>query len=240
MSKGTNPSSHHNKPKMGIEKKIKMPQEYWDFAHIVGAKNFSEGVREMTRAVQIDSDRRLRMAAQVIGAFSSSPEQIQLKLMQLFPDIDSGRKTSGDLMSEIILGESRLQLIDDAVVRVVRVASVDIPCPLGDDRYLHELRQEYPTKNVERNLSGVSEKIQGDEDPLDAGLRGIKEELGIVIGEEDIRDLGYELVDNLKSAYNGIVSKTLLYRFEATIKESDFRQEYREVQESKITVFGWR
>lgn len=196
----------------------------------------------MVHSLEITSDRRLRMAAKILGAYSSAPEQIQLKLIHLFADIDSGRKKSADLVQEIMLGESRLQLVDDRLVRIVKVACVEIPCPLDDGRWLWEICQEYnyPAKIVERNICGVSEKIQGEEDPLDAAIRGLKEELGLSISEDQININGYELSDNSNSAYNGITSKTLLWKFTANISKSDFRDEYREIQKSKATVFRWK
>lgn len=47
MPKGSNPNSHGNRPPVGVEKKIRMPDRLWDAAIGLGNGNQNAGVRAM-------------------------------------------------------------------------------------------------------------------------------------------------------------------------------------------------
>lgn len=191
------------------------------------------------------SNSNLEKAASVIGC-DATAGSIQAALKLQCPGIDGVaiHKNSADLIQEILLGECRLErlIVNDEsfLIRVVQVVSVRIRNPFDSSQELFELRQEYANgRIVERGFSGVSEKIQGAENPHNAAVRAVKEELGISAIEIDLLT-ECDRAFNAKSAYQGIDSYTDLWEFEATISEQDFREEYLEVQASKTTVFGWR
>lgn len=240
MPRGSNPRSRNNPSRGEIKKLVRMPDRYWQFCTLLGAGNQNEGIREAVRAMQILADIRLKNVSKFLCCNASS-EAIQIRLLELFPDLDTGRKTSADLLSELMLGEC--QLINDGsrVYRLVHTAIAYVPSPIQPNEYLYELRQEWGNgRIVERNIEGVAGKVQGDENPLNAICREVHEELGIVVQEEQFEYLGDKLKENPGSAYNGIVSQAKLYKFQFNMCYQQWAEEYREVKPSKTTVFGWK
>lgn len=168
------------------------------------------------------------------------PSEIESTLNQLFVGITLGRKTTTDLVKELSLGECKLEKIEGTIFRIVKVVNVEVRNPFDESQILCEVRQEYFDKVVERNNEWISEKILGNEAPQVAAIRSIKEELGIILNQSQVEFIDCSLLDNDKSAYEGIKSKSMVYRFRAKIEKEDYRPEYQEIQDKKTTVFQWK
>jgi hypothetical protein len=240
--KGNNPRSHHNKPSIGgTKRQVQLTDDQWELVAAIGSKNFSEGARKMVRSVGTRS--RLGEAAELLHNLGfetadQSPASVETALLFLFCDLDSGRKKAADFVSELILGESRLEMFDDQLCRIVSVVSVEVAHPTDPNLHLVELRQDWDGRSVIRGLIGISEKILGDETAIAAAARGMREELKISPLSLDFVETETKL--NEKSAYQGIVSFTESHRFEAKIALRDLKKEYWEIGQNKTTVFGWK
>jgi len=128
-------------------------------------------------------------------------------------DVDTGlwgkgqAKRVDQLLGEIQKGEAELSLVDtiaskprswrnsgieDAhakkVLRVIKVAKVDIVCPTDRDMVLVETHQQLSDGRLRVRYKTLSEKFKPTESPWTAGVRGIMEELidtGIYIVQAD-------------------------------------------------------
>jgi hypothetical protein len=216
-----------------------LTNEQWEIVKKIGSGKYSEGVRKMSRLIDAQAKRRLQSAAMVLSC-EADCNSLMETLRRRYPELETGRKKTADLVAEIMLGESRLEHDHEqqTIVRVVSVSSVSIVHPSEPSKYLVELRQEWGDRIVERGLEGISEKVLGGESPVEAAIRGVKEELGISLAF--IKHGRESLEANQKSAYKGIQSFSCVQSFSATIAQSDYQNEYREIQEAKTTVFGWR
>ena len=85
----------------------------------------------------------------------------------------------------------------------------------------------------------VSEKIKPDEDPKDAMIRGMREELGIE-GEISLTETGADEQLLSSPSYPGLQSQYICHKFEATLNDQQFKPAgYVEEQEDKSTYFIW-
>lgn len=240
MPQGSNPRSHFNKPKVGgTIKKVQMHTKYWKLAKVLGAGNLNQGMREAMRSIEILSQKYITQASEILEC-DRDPEAITAKLTKLFPDINSGRKSAADITAEICLGECSLVKEKDGIYRVVKTVLVEIPSPLNDGTWLWEDRIEKKDSVIQREFKGIAEKFQGDEKPIEAAMRGVKEEIQLSTSEQQYTYLGQFFEDNPKSAYKGISSKVDLYKFRCYIYADDYRDEYREISDGQVTVFCWR
>lgn len=153
-------------------------------------------------------------------------------------------KTLGHLQKEIDGGETFLVLDESGeLLRRLMIVGADIYYTSKDGkRYrLKEDRQVFNDGRERRRDYGhaVSEKMQIDEDPGVAMIRGIREELGI---EGDI-DLKKTVADEKRissPSYPGLNSHYIRYGFEVLLNEEQFNIDgYVEEQEDKRTYFVW-
>lgn len=152
-------------------------------------------------------------------------------------------KTTNSLFREILRNESKLELLDGALVRRTRVACVDVFFRLGEKtlRLKEERQLMGDGRTRERNLeTGVNEKLVGDEDPLLGAIRGLEEELGLT------RPVGLRKVsrkDEPRDAisYPGLTTLFERHFFEIFLTEEQFRAEgYVEEESGKKTYFVWK
>lgn len=239
MPKGSNPQSWNNKPTIpGLHSsEISLQFSQWDFLQVIGQNNKSRGGREVVRAMQIIAKRNWEAAAEMLQV-EATPEEIAQKLLLLFPDIKSGKKTHLDFITEIALGESSLAWsVPLGYYRVVNLAKIKV---LNGDRHLVETSQILESgEPFPRNLEGVAEKIQYPETPLEAAIRGLQEELGVVSLTLISEGEPY-LERNPVSKYKGIESYAMVHNFQATLKPDDIRDEYVEDRDGVKTVFRWK
>jgi len=93
-----------------------------------------------------------------------------------------------------------------------------------------------------RDLEGsLFEKLNWRENPGYWVVRGMKEELGIILEPADMIWLGYEEEENESWSYPGLWTKFMLHTFVITLQDRDYKSEgYVEIQDDKLTVFNWR
>lgn len=151
-------------------------------------------------------------------------------------------KSIDRLYGEIDTGESRLVQLGSTIGRLVSVANVEITAHINGVHYsLKEDRQEFADGNVRRRgLSGVSEKIQGNEGPEVAARRGIAEELGVTFTGTLTSALS-EIVQKPSShSYPNLSGMYLTHLFKAEFGEAEWNPDgYKEVQPDKTTYFVW-
>jgi hypothetical protein len=183
--------------------------------------------------------KRLKLAAKVLNTSYSLHSEIEFELNEMFPTLKEGRKTAKDLAQEIMDGESTLIWKYEKVHRLVRVAFVEV---LYEGAILVEAYQENALgERWKRGIKGISEKIKSLELPLDAAIRGIKEELGLDIYPHRMNYSGTDDAPSLitRSAYQGINSLVEKHNFWVSLKREEYKPEYLEIQKDKTTVFQW-
>lgn len=154
-------------------------------------------------------------------------------------------KTIEHLKCEIDRGESVLKKDETGtLVRRVSIVGANIyHISKNGKRYcLIEDRQIFIDGRERRRDYGhaVSEKMKPGEDPKDAIVRGIQEELGID-GVIDPQKTWEDEKISLSRSYPGLVSNYIRYEFEVILDEDQFKPDgYIEEQEKMNTYFIWK
>lgn len=154
-------------------------------------------------------------------------------------------KTLENLLDEIEKKECYLEEKNGLLIRYIEFVGIKIYFRnnKGETWRLFEDRQEFKDGRIRRrNMpNSVSEKMIAGEDALLAGLRGIKEELGIEVNENQLikrQDLFY---DGGSLSYPGLETKYKGHKFICYLNESQFNEEgYVENQKDKSTFFVWK
>ena len=154
-------------------------------------------------------------------------------------------KTIGHLLKEIQEGE--IDLVSDEegkLLRKVRIGTVEIfyTAKNGEKFKLKEEKQIFADGRV-RNRDdfncSVAGKMKKGEDPKEAVVREIREELGIEDVFE-IRENGTEIKKKESMSYPGLISEYVKYDFIADMNEKNYRPEgYTEKTDSLTTHFVW-
>ena len=152
-------------------------------------------------------------------------------------------KTVRNLLHELQEGECHIEDAGGYLVRYLEFVGVRIFYKEGETiLYLQEDRQEFTDGRTRRRKmpSSVSEKMKFGENPHLAAVRGIREELGILIKPEQLikaRDLNY---NGSSMSYPGLRSKYKGHQFTCYLTKEQFNPEgYIEKQEDKSTFFIW-
>lgn len=153
-------------------------------------------------------------------------------------------KTLEHLQREIESGET--VLITDKqgrLLRKVEVVSGNIfyISPDGKRYRLREYEQVFKDgRKRTRNLGeAVSEKMKPNEDPIDAMIRGVREELGIE-GKISLTETGVDKQLLSSPSYPGLQSQYIRHMFEVILNDQQFRPDgYVEEQDDKNTYFIW-
>jgi hypothetical protein len=153
-------------------------------------------------------------------------------------------KTIRHLAQEIECGECKLLNFEGTLTRIVIVAGADIfYAPPNGQRYqLIEEKQVFADgRERRRNLAqAVSEKLRPDEDPREAMIRGLREELGIS-GDVVISYQGESTRTLPSPSYPGLASRYTNHKFTVVLQESQFNPGgYIEAQSDKSTYFVWQ
>jgi hypothetical protein len=157
-------------------------------------------------------------------------------------------KTVDQLVKEIISYESSLDRTETGeLVRSVEVAQGIITYidENGDKLQLVEEKQVFNDGRVRvrDHLSdiSVSEKMKPREDPLDALLRGMMEELEIEEGMKIAENPEVDFKDEDSLSYPGLRSQYRIYTFAVELDPSAYIPEgYAEWQEDKTNYFVWK
>lgn len=154
-------------------------------------------------------------------------------------------KTVEHFLEEVQSGESKITIkLDGSVLKelTVSIAFVYYNSPDGKKFILQEYKQVFKDGRERiRNIpSSISEKNIPGEEPEEAIIRGIKEELGIE--DLNIQKIGMpELSTQISTTFPGIIPQITLHAFETTLTDSQYCPEgYIEHQEDKDTYFIWQ
>ena len=152
-------------------------------------------------------------------------------------------KTLNHLLDELENDECGLTETDGSLTRSIEFVGIKIFYNSKDERWvLKEDRQEFKDGRIRRrNMpSSVSEKMKFGEDPLNAAIRGIKDELGIDIKSTQLskrRDLFY---NGGSLSYPGLQTKYKGHQYICELEPHQFDTNgYIEVQKDKKTFFVW-
>ena len=153
-------------------------------------------------------------------------------------------KTLRHLVQEIECGECTLRDVEGTLTRTVVVGGADVLYDSRDgQRYrLIEEKQVFADgRERKRDLGqAVSEKMKPDEDPTEAMIRGIREELGIS-GDVVISYHGESQRTLLSPSYPGLVPRYLNHKFTVFLQDEQFNPYgYVEKQSDKSTYFVWQ
>lgn len=154
-------------------------------------------------------------------------------------------KTIWHLAKEIEDGETALAEEDGQLFRTVHVCNAEVYHRSSEGQLyrLREDRQEFHDGRVRRrDLGGaLSEKFKAGEDPTEAMVRGIEEELGLTEGGiEQVLFLGEERRAGSAMSYPGLSTMYVRYLFDVYLTNEGFNPAgYVEHQDDKSTYFVW-
>ncbi len=160
---------------------------------------------------------------------------------------EKGTKTVYDLFHEIEEGETEIDFLETGeVLRIVHVVAGDITYQDPETEKIYRLKEDRQVSKVDGNVKrrpelkgAVAEKMKVGEDPREATLRGIAEELGIKgnfeVGPEEIIE-----ETRLTPTYPGLNSMYKIHRLPVRIDTASYRPEgYSEEQPKKTSYFIW-
>ena len=88
--------------------------------------------------------------------------------------------------------------------------------------------------------SSMSEKMKIGEDPLDSLIRGIEEELGVEVREDQLISDGSIDREGGSRSFPGLTTRYIGHKYSCTFDESQYNPEgYVEHQKDKSTYFIW-
>ena len=153
-------------------------------------------------------------------------------------------KSIRSLFNEIKEEDCILKEEGDYLIRLIEFVGIRIYYRDGDNTWLlKEDRQVFNDGRIRRREmpSSVSEKMRFGEDPVNAAVRGILEELGVDINKKQLikrRDLHY---DGGSMSYPGLKTRYKGHQYSCYFTSDQFDiNGYVEKQEEKSTYFTWR
>jgi hypothetical protein len=152
---------------------------------------------------------------------------------------DQGTKTINDLQAEINSGESRLEVVEGDLLRLLQVVGIWVYVRLGSELFrVVEDQQIFFTGVIrKRGRSLLTEKILPGESPLVAGKRMLQEELSFHY-EGELTALGQETRQLESASYPGLASCYELFNYEIFLTAADLpKLKFVEVQSHKISLF---
>lgn len=165
---------------------------------------------------------------------------IELKDLLFRYDIDTktwthdlGNKTIEELFTEIQEGESQLVIIDQILVRLLKVSSIDVKFKLGDRYFqLREDKQIFLSgKERKRELNTITEKLKSNENPLQGAYRGLEEEIGLKL-EEELTFEGEKFQEQISPSYPHLLTRYKFYHYSIILNEKQLKSvrfsEYRD------------
>lgn len=154
---------------------------------------------------------------------------------------ENGNKTIEDLWLEIQRGESQLKLIQDRIVRLLRVSSIEVFFQLGNNHFkLVEDKQIFFSGKVrKRDINSITEKIKGKENPLEGAYRGLEEELGLKI-TQDLTFMGETYWEKISPSYPNLLTLYQVFNYHVVLGKEELSQvrfsEYN-LEEKMINLF---
>lgn len=154
-------------------------------------------------------------------------------------------KTLEHLAKEIADGETTLLVNENGELRrvvVVGTALVQYNSPDGKTYILREEKQVFKDgRERRRNMEqSVFEKMKPDENPEEAMVRGVQEELGITTPVH-LTEVGTDEQNISSPSYPGLISQYIKHHFKTTLNDDQYKPEgYIEEQSDKSTFFVWK
>ena len=151
-------------------------------------------------------------------------------------------KTPQHLWSELKEGECILFEKDGELHREVEFVGARIICKKNGKNYrLWEDKAIFKDGRVRvRPIPhSMAEKFKAGEDPKEALIRGMEEELGIKIDKKQFTFFNSDIIED-NSDYPGIKSSHRGYYYVVLLKDEQIKNEYIERQKDKDIYFVWR
>lgn len=154
-------------------------------------------------------------------------------------------KPVSTLLDEITHTDCYLEVVDNKLERFVDV--VRIRC-YHKNQQLYEEKQEFHERVKDkfrmRDLDHVGEKMKRNENPLVAAVRGLKEELQVIVyGTQLTHDSALDFTEtyNPTPSYVGLHSNYRYFNYSITFDEYQYNPDgYKEISPVKTTYFVWR
>jgi hypothetical protein len=153
-------------------------------------------------------------------------------------------KTLSHLLKEIESGECTILEEGGNLLREIEFAMCEMFYRDGKNLFkLIEKKQVFNDgrTRIRDKESSVSEKIMIGEDPLESLIRGVKEELGIILGESQIEEVGDVKKTESSQSFPGLITKYSGHNFTCFLNQDQYNPNgYVEVQKDKSTYFIWK
>ena len=152
-------------------------------------------------------------------------------------------KTLSHLLKEIESGECTILEEGGNILREIEFAMCEMF--YRDGKNLFKLIEQKQVFNDGRTRirdkeSSVSEKMMIGEDPLESLIRGIKEELGIILDESQIEEVGDVKKTESSQSFPGLITRYNGHNFTCFLNQDQYSPNgYVEVQKDKSTYFIW-
>jgi hypothetical protein len=146
-----------------------------------------------------------------------------------------GNKTIEELFIEIKEGESKFKIINQKLVRLLQVSSIDVKFKLGNKYFqLIEDQQIFLSGIVrKRELSTITEKLKKDEFPLVGAYRGLEEEIGLKINSGLIFE-GETSGEKIAPSYPNLLTHYQFFNYAIILGEKDLKNiRFSEFQETE-------
>lgn len=178
----------------------------------------------------------------------STVEELEKKLIEYSIPVNEWgmgyAKTIEHLFDEIQNEECVLKEVDGYIIRTIEYVGVRVlyKDKNGETWLLKEDRQVFKDGRVRRrNMpSSVSEKMKFNEDATISAIRGIEEELGVIVEMNQLIKQRPHFYDGGSQSYPGLKSKYKGNHFTCYLNDDQFNSEgYVENQKDKSTFFIW-
>lgn len=148
---------------------------------------------------------------------------------------DEGNKTIEELFTEIQEGESQLTIVDQKLVRLLKVSSIDVKFKLGNQYFqLIEDKQIF-LRGLERKreLNTITEKLKKNENPLQGAYRGLEEEIGLKL-EESLTFEGEKFWEQVSPSYPHLLTRYEFYNYSIILAQKYLKSiRFSEYQEAE-------
>lgn len=157
--------------------------------------------------------------------------------------LKNGQKTIKDLFVELQEGESLLYKTNGKLIREVRIVKMRIFCSQKSKAVLYETSQYLPHMNSWRQRNILpSEKLQRDEIPKEAVVRGLREELQFM-NEADYTCsfVSEDSTTKISKSYGGVTTTYNAFMFDIDITNKLYQRKYEiKEKDGKIAIFEWK
>ncbi len=183
-------------------------------------------------------------------SFEERVRQLKVRL-DLF-GIDSANwgsgatKTIEHLQEEIDDGETRVIEENGKLIRELRVVSANVYCEvLNELHVMVEKEQRFANGGVRQrsDVESVGEKVIASESFPEAILRAMSEEIDVPEDRLQDLDLAFrheDVKERESGSYPSLMSRYVMGFYDIKMPTDLYRETYEEVQDDKITIFGWK